>query len=622
MSNGKPIRYILGLDGLRAIAVLAVIAYHLDFDWASGGFLGVTIFFVLSGYLITNLLLIEWEFTNKINLKDFWIKRARRLLPGMFLMLFVITAWVTVFNPSFLAKLQEDFLASIFYVNNWWYIFQDLSYFEMMSGAPSLLTHFWSLAVEEQFYIIWPLLICCGLVYQISKKQFVALTMLVACLSALLMAALYNPAIDPSRIYYGTDTRAFSLLIGAALAFVWPSHKLTQTVPKAARMAMDCIGGISLITLLFCMVYLNQYDSFIYQGGMVFVSLVTAVLIAVLVHPSSRLTTILQFKPLVWIGMRSYGIYLWHYPVILLTKPAIDTGGMNLWRIAFQLILTIILAALSYKYIENPIRRGAIGQFLKRVREKKWHLKQVTFTKWAAIACTISILCISATGLLTKSSVLESSQEELKHEMQVSSIENIEIQNPSTNASSTEIEEEVQPSTDSVENEENQIASTTEDIKPVDYKITAIGDSVIIDAIPFLTEQFPNITVDAQVGRQMSAAFDVINSFKQNGNLGDYVVIALGTNGVFNEEQLASLIDTIGKEKHITLINTRVPRQWESVVNKNIQSITTTYPSIKIVDWYEASSNHNEYFAPDGVHLTRTGAKVYADLIAEQIMMN
>lgn len=617
MSNGKPIRYILGLDGLRAIAVLAVIAYHLEFNWAPGGFLGVTIFFVLSGYLITNLLLIEWEFTNRIDLKDFWIKRARRLLPAMFSMLFIITAWVTLFDRSFLPKLQEDFLASIFYVNNWWYIFQDLSYFEMMSGAPSLLTHFWSLAVEEQFYIIWPVLICCGLVYKISKKQFLVLTMLVACLSALLMVALYNPAIDPSRIYYGTDTRAFSLLIGASLAFLWPSHKLSQTVPKAARIAMDCIGGISLITLLFCMVYLNQYDRFIYQGGMFFISLVTAVLIAVLVHPSSHLASILHLKPLVWIGMRSYGIYLWHYPVILLTKPAIDTGDMNLWRVAFQLILTVILAALSYKYIENPIRRGAIGRFLKHVREKKWRFKQVTPTKWIAIACTVSILCISITGLLTKSNVVDSSQEELKHEMQVSSIENMEIQNPSNDALIEEIEKEEQLSS-----EENETASTIEDIKPVDYNITAIGDSVIINAIPFLTEQFPNITVDAKEGRQMSAALDVINSFKKNGNLGDYVVIALGTNGAFNKEQLATLIDTIGTEKHITLINTRVPRQWESIVNKNIQNMKAIYPSIKIVNWYEASSNHDEYFAPDGVHLSKTGAKVYADLITEQIMMN
>lgn len=637
MSNRKPIRYIHGLDGLRAIAVLAVIAYHLGFGWASGGFLGVTVFFVLSGYLITNLLLIEWERTNKINLKVFWIKRARRLLPGMFTMLFVITAWVTLFNQPYLEKLREDFLASIFYVNNWWYIFQDLSYFEAMSEAPSLLTHFWSLAVEEQFYIIWPLLIVCGLVFRISKKRMIVFTVALTFLSALLMTMLYNPAVDPSRIYYGTDTRAFSLLIGATLAFIWPSHKLNPTIPKGIRITMDGIGGILLISLLLLMIFSNQYDSFIYQGGMVFVSILTAALMAVLVHPSSRLNLFLSFKPFVWLGVRSYSIYLWHFPVILLTKPMIDTGGINLWRIAFQLALTLILASLSYKYIEDPIRRGAIDRFLKNVRSKTWSFRHIGFQKWIAIVATMLILCISATGLISETKTNDYSQENLKYEMQVSSIENAEFQNPEANKTSeeqpnesTEMEEmpSDEQSTESIEMEEmpsddsDKPIETPAHTESNDHHVTVIGDSIMIDVAPLLKEKFPNILVDAQVGRQFSAAYDLIQTFKQAGTLGDHVVVALGSNGAFNKEQLSSLIENIGTDRQITFINTRVPRQWESVVNKNINRIKEDYPSINVIDWHETSANHNEYFAADGIHLTKTGAKVYANLIAEQILLN
>ncbi|WP_050616200.1 acyltransferase family protein [Bacillus testis] len=602
-------RYIPGLDGLRAIAVLAVIAYHLNFKWASGGLLGVTIFFVLSGYLITNLLLIEWDRTQRIDLKNFWIRRARRLLPAMFTMLFAVTAWVTLFDQSFLAKLRDDFLPAVFYYSNWWYIFQDLSYFESM-GTPSLLTHFWSLAVEEQFYIVWPLLIFGAFFFKLKKKQRLVITLTAAFASALAMAILYSPTVDPSRIYYGTDTRAFSLLIGAALAMVWPSHKLSRALPKKIRFSMDIIGGVALASILLMMVLSNEYNSFLYRGGMVLLSLLTAILIAVLVHPSSKLATYMSFKPLKWIGMRSYGIYLWHYPIILLTTQQVDTGSAHPLRMLAQMALTVAIAELSYRYIENPIRHGAIGRISKKVRSGQIQWKAVATSRWIALGCGLIAICISSIGL---ASTPENQDKDLASHKKTEAIveqhntqtANMQVGDHNSPPSQTKPSEGKQP-------EKNQVKHSLK-------MVSVIGDSVMIDAAPFLKEHFPNIIIDAKVGRQMHQAESIVEQMKRDGKLGDTIIIGLGSNGAFNSKQLSSLLDAIGKDKHIVLINARVPRPWESIVNDSLSSAASSHDNVSLVDWFDSSTGHNEYFANDGIHLTKTGAQAFALLISSEI---
>ncbi len=359
MSDSK--RYMPGLDGLRAISVLAVIAYHFHFDWAPGGLLGVGVFFVISGYLITDQLLAEWKRNRSINLKQFWLRRARRLLPAMFAMLAVVALWLLVFDRSRLASLEDDFLSVTFYYNNWWLIFHQVSYFESF-GPPSPIGHLWSLAVEEQFYLLWPILLIAGLTFFLRRGNIMLFALGGALLSAIAMAWLYEPGMDPSRVYYGTDTRVFALLIGAALAAVWPSGRLSETLSRRTRNVLDMLGAGCVLGILLMIALSHQYGSFLYYGGLVLLSLLSAIVIAVLAHPSSRLAKLIGCKPLRWIGVRSYSLYLWHFPVIIMTSPIVNTDGIDIDRVLLQFGASLLLAALSYKYIEEPLRRGWLGR--------------------------------------------------------------------------------------------------------------------------------------------------------------------------------------------------------------------------------------------------------------------
>ena len=350
-------RYMLGIDGLRAIAVIGVILYHLNIPWVQGGFSGVTVFFVLSGYLITDILIEEWNETNKINYVRFMIRRFRRLAPALMTMIFIITIWVTFTDHPSFDKLRSDLLPSLLYFTNWWYIFHEVSYFDSF-GPASPFTHIWSLAIEEQFYLIWPLMVMIGFSF-IKRKSIRVLAILMGVIiSAWLMALLYIPGQDPSRVYYGTDTRAFSLLLGVALAVVWPSQKLSKTLPKHASVVLEIVGisGLLLVVMMFSVT--SQFDHFHYQGGMLLLSILTTLVVAALAHPASKLAKWLSVKPLKWIGVRSYGIYLWHYPIIILTTPIVNTEGIVLWRVSLQIAATLIVSALSYRFVEEPIRTG------------------------------------------------------------------------------------------------------------------------------------------------------------------------------------------------------------------------------------------------------------------------
>ncbi|MGN1400203.1 MAG: acyltransferase family protein [Bacillus sp. (in: firmicutes)] len=607
-------RYISGLDGLRALAVFAVIAYHMRPDLIPGGLLGVTIFFVLSGYLITNLLLIEWDTHNRIDLKIFWVRRAKRLLPAMFAMLFLLTAWVTIFEPAYLAKLREDFIAASLYVSNWWYIFQDLSYFENM-GTPSLLTHFWSLAVEEQFYILWPLLMLLGFISKAGKKRMVLMTCLVAILSALLMALMYEPGLDPSRVYYGTDTRIFSILIGAVLAFLWPSQKLSTQLPTHIRLFMDLTGAVALLAVLWMIATMGEYDPFLYQGGMVLVSLLTAIVIAVIVHPASLLNRALGVRPLRWVGLRSYGIYLWQYPIIILTAPAIQTSQPPLSRLALQVVLILLIAHLSYKFVENPLRKKKVKDIWISFKQRR--RKRLSPAALTVSACCLVVFSISTIGLTAPET--ESSKNNSSEEKQ----QKIVLKKSETQNASNHIEEDEQA--------KKQAPASSDTSKPGNHEdkqlsentntgsLTVIGDSVIIDVAPFLEEQFPEIMIDGQIGRQMYEAKDVLQKAQQQGELGDNIVIALGSNGAFNEDQAEAVLSQLGSGHRIYLITTRVNRPWESNVNETLHDLASRLDHVEIIDWYTVSTGHNEYFANDGVHLTKRGAEVYSDLINEAI---
>jgi peptidoglycan/LPS O-acetylase OafA/YrhL len=393
-------RYVPGLDGLRALAVLAVLAYHVGIGWAPGGLLGVGVFFTLSGYLITDLLLGRHEATGSLQMLEFWRRRARRLLPALFVMLAVVAGWVELLQRGQLPALRGAMAAAAAYVSNWWLIAQNSSYFARF-GPPSPLGHLWSLAVEEQFYLIWPWLLWLGLRLTRgrpgrSRDQVLMTGVLVlAAASIAAMVALYHPGYDPSRVYDGTDTRAFALLIGAALAFACPSRRMPAELSSRSRWVVNGAGAAGLIVIGLLIWRTTQYSPFLYRGGMVALSVATAAVVWAVASPASRLGKVLGSQPLRWLGVRSYGIYLWHFPVIVLTTPA--NGTPTLARSAVQVVASIAAAALSWHFIEEPIRHGAISRWHSSLRSGAW--PSAARRGWAMLAAAAGVLALTGMAL-------------------------------------------------------------------------------------------------------------------------------------------------------------------------------------------------------------------------------
>jgi peptidoglycan/LPS O-acetylase OafA/YrhL len=668
-SRTEPIGYMPGLDGLRALAVFAVIAYHLNLTWAPGGLLGVSLFFVLSGYLITDILLTQWERSGSIDLRDFWLRRARRLLPALFAMLAGVMSWVAIFTPERLAALKQEMLAAVCYVGNWYLIFHDVSYFERF-GPPSPLGHLWSLAIEEQFYLLWPLLLGLALRFLPRRKWIIGGTAAVALLSAAAMALIYIPGHDPSRVYYGTDTRAFALLAGAVLAMIWPSRRMSADLSGKKRLALDAAGGMGLLAVIVMIAKTNQYQTFLYQGGLLLFSAAAACVIAALAHPAGRLGRIFGWRPFRWLGKCSYGIYLWHYPVIVLTSPAVNTEGPDLMRAFWQIAASVILAALSLRLVEEPIRYGR----RKRSRDRAPGLRRRWRSAFGArisvsILLTLIILFTASVqgvqisaensepghvpGKQSQDTEAQASDEQAQapdEQTQASDepAQATETQAPEPEKASQGDEEPGQaiqeqdmtaeerdqtPTGEKNGNSRGDIVNSNEDPaangksdetnRTAEIKgdeITAIGDSLMLDAKPVLQERLPGIFIDSKIGRQMHEAPELISRLREEGNLGQTVILELGTNGSFTEKQLAETLDSLQEVQKIVLVNTRVPRPWETAVNETLAKVSASYPNTTLIDWYSASSGHDDYFYPDGVHLNRTGADAYCDIMIKALV--
>jgi peptidoglycan/LPS O-acetylase OafA/YrhL len=589
--------YLPGLDGIRAIAVLSVIAFHLNFGWAGGGLLGVQIFFVLSGYLITDLLVAEYQRHQGIGLKQFWIRRARRLLPALLVMLFVTVGWATLFDRAQLAALRSDFLPGIFYVSNWWFIFHHVSYFARF-GPPSPLGHLWSLSIEEQFYLVWPLLVLAGMRWIADKRTLIIITLGLAAASATEMGVLFNPLVDPTRVYDGTDTRAFALLIGAALALALPRHQVFAPITASARWVLDGTGVAALLGIAVMIWRTDEYATFLYRGGMVLLAVLTALVISITIHPGCRLRLFLGVEPLRWVGERSYGIYLWHYPVIVLTTPL--NAPPSLSRAALQLAATIGLAALSWQYIEQPIRHGALRRGWDRVRARQWAwptLRPIGWVLAAGVGINAVLCALGLFGVVSASAADPASQ--------VTSIVPVAHHHHSPPPSSTA------PTVAG--------ATTTTTVPPAGQGVTAIGDSIMVDAAPYLQQSLPGIAIDARVGQQLTQVQAAIPELRSEGAIGNRVIIELGTNGPYTPAQLEALLDSLGPQQKVVLVNTRVPRPWQDQVNQTIAAVAASYPNAVMVDWYAASAPYPQYFYPDGVHLDPTGAKYYASLLVKAL---
>ncbi|KXZ17872.1 peptidoglycan O-acetyltransferase [Bacillus nakamurai] len=627
-------RYIPGLDGLRAFAVLAVIAYHLNFNWADGGFIGVDIFFVLSGYLITSIILPAQGNDITLDFRDFWVRRIRRLLPAAYLMIITTVIWVVLFNQELLHTVRGDAVSSLFYISNWWFIFHKLSYFDSF-GSPSPLKNLWSLAIEEQFYIIWPFILLAGMYICKTRARLAAAVMFLALCSAVMMSIMYVPGGDPSRVYYGTDTRSFELLIGCSLALVWPMKRLSsKRLPSSLKHSLRGTELAAFAVLLVCFVSVDEYEPFLYRGGMLLISITAAVLIACVCHPSSFLGHVLSWKPLRWIGTRSYGIYLWHYPVIVLSTPVQEIGNPVYWHDAIKIAATFILAELSYHFLEKPIRTDGFRPFFRRVflnRFLEWKTASViSRMSMGLILAAILIFAGGLSGLVEgkkqpqwtySQSAQETnadSDQPQDHDKPAAGEKKKKDEKPKT--ASAQDKKETKRKTDASAHEEKKKHSSQQaaNQKPAhsDKEVLAIGDSVMLDIAASLRKSVPHVTIDGKVGRQVSQALQLTSEYASFNQLGKNVIIELGTNGYFTNSQIEELLNSFSKA-HIYLVNTRVPRQWESKVNESLRQQANARQNITLVDWHSEALRHPEYFTPDGVHLVPKGAEALTALIVQ-----
>ena len=607
-----------GLDGLRAVAVLAVVFYHLNVGWASGGLLGVGVFFVLSGYLITDLLLAEREREGAIALGRFWLRRARRLLPALWVMLVVVTLWIVFLDPSQLGGIRGALLAALLYFSNWWYAFQHVSYFASF-GAPSPLGHLWSLAVEEQFYLVWPLLLMLAL--RVVHRRWLLAGLLVAgaVASAWAMAALFQPGSDPTRVYEGTDTRAFQLLIGASLAIVWPSRRLTGSLSALRRRGLDALGGVGLAVIVVMVMDTNEYQTLLYRGGMVILSLATVAVIAALAHPAALLGRILGAPPLRWIGVRSYGIYLWHYPIIVLTTPVDSTPGPALALL--QLGATVAVAGLSWHFVEEPIRRRGFRGVFAGLVAPRWSFRGIPTGLWAGLAGTGLVLGVAGVGL---SGVLAAAPASSVVSMPASLV----VVPSFTRVVTPPRPAPTAPTCAAPPASPSPTAGAPASPPgPNPLQATVIGDSIMIDVAPDLHQLLPNAYISGQVSRQMAALPAVIAQLSAAGELTSRLVIELGTNGPgWSPGQVSALLRPLQLQRLVLVNAGNDPAHpdWPPIINQELDQVAAQVPNTVVVNWGAASAANPQYFTwgsrpGDGIHPGPIGSEAMAALIAEAL---
>ena len=600
------LKRIPGLDGLRGIAVLAVIIYHAEITQLSGGFLGVDVFFVLSGFLITSLLLDEISRTATIDRANFYIRRIRRLFPALFLVLLFAVMVSGLFVVDAAYHVRRDLPWALTFVLNWSYLFFEQSYFVNISRPP-LLQHLWSLSVEEQFYVIWPLALIglaklrIGNLTTRTKVFFTSITLALASnwwMTHLSTVNGYPIPNDPSRVYFGTDTHAMGLLIGAATAALWRSHKLNLNITPDRAAAMNLFGLASLGGLLYFFFGVSELTPWLYRGGFLVLSLITAVLILVAAHPGLKFGQYLGNPALKWLGDRSYGIYLWHWPIFVLLRAGIDVSWPDPVALLVKFGLVLVISDLSYRFIELPIRKGAIGTRLdiwKAAGVPRPQARTLISSGAAALLVFVSMF-----GLISAPTPSAGNMTGL--------------------GGLTAIDEDPAPAPEPV-------ITLTEDpsVKPVaaikrkTIPTVVFGDSVVLGARNGIKDALGKVSIDAEVGRQPKVIAERIRKRRAEDRLGNTVVIHMGTNGTIREADLKSILDELSDRGRVVVVNDRVPRVWMKPNNKTINALVPLYPNVRLADWAATSKGHKGWFAPDGVHLTKTGAQAFGKMISEAL---
>ncbi len=554
-----------------------MLLYHGRVAWAPGGFLGVDLFFVLSGYLITSLLLAEHRRLGGIGLVRFWAGRARRLLPAATLVIAVTVIVVAAFYRADLSRVRGDAVASLLYFNNWHQILASHSYFARF-GRPSPLQHYWSLALEEQFYLVWPLLLAAALRRR-RRGRLIALAAAVAAGSAVLMAVLYHAGADPTREYFGTDTRATALMFGALLAFVWPMGRMTAAPAPSARLVLDGVGLAGIGVLVLAIGTWHDYDSFLYRGGFVVIGVGAVAAIAAAAHPASHLARALGWRPLRWIGQRSYGIYLWHWPVMVFSRPGTDLRWDQWVLVPAQIALTLLLAELSYRFVEMPIRRGRAQQALRR-----WMDHRRPHARLAALAGGLGLVALVLAGL----ALVPAPRAPGLHRTLASLAAEHKLPG----------------------------AATAAGTGGASRSVLAVGASVMLAAGPQLEHRL-HARVDAAVGRQPSQIIDRLAAYRASGLLPSRVVVQLGDNGPLADADSARLRRVLGGVRQVVLVNVREPASWQSEVNQKLTATVRAWPQATVADWWATSANPALLY--DGAHPNDAGAVAYARLVARAL---
>ena len=578
MATPRGIRYIPAIDGLRAVAVIAVMLYHLGFKWIPGGFLGVDLFFVISGYVITRLLLDSIQRSGGLDLRAFYVARIRRLLPPLVFMIITTTIVVGLWAPDTMRRFLGDAPFALFGGMNWWLVFRHTDYFEAI-GRPPLLQHTWSLGVEAQFYLLWPLILLLVLKY-FGKNKIPGAALLIAAFSgiALLLVSLQVDAANSSQVshvYFGTDTHSIGLFLGAALAVSWIPQNLQETVSKKAQDFIDGIGVFGLLGIIAAFLFVDETDPTLYKLAFPLAGIFGCAIITSIVHPASRFAPILSSKPFVWIGERSYAIYLWHWVVFQVTRPDYDLEGSEWALYALRILIVFALADISLRLVELPVRTGLIDYWFKgmKYRTKRVQLRQ----KAGVIFLVLSVATLTATAATSAIAKGDRQLAELKEQLE-------------------------QP-------------TTTPEIKQGGLWVT--GDSVIL-GIRFELDTRQHIgLINARVGRQAPELLEVIQHDKANMQ-GATIVLNLGNNNKLTEEQVAAIFTAISDQPKIVVVNTAVPRGWRDENNALIAQYAAQNGA-QLVDWAAISDGHPEYFGPDGVHLVPAGVRAYVDAITSKL---
>jgi len=599
--------HIHGLDGLRALAVGAVLVYHLRPTSLPGGFLGVDVFFVISGFLITTLLLRELGSRGRLDLPRFWLRRARRLLPALVSVVLVSVSLAAVVGGDLLVDIGRQVLGVLTFSNNWLEIGAGSSYFAQT--APQLFVNFWSLAVEEQFYLLWPVLLVLLLALTRTSRQRVQVALAVAGVSAVLMAVLHTPGEDATRVYYGTDTHLFGLMIGVALAFSWAAPRSPLHTPAWQRLRQGAALAAAL-GLGWLMTVLDADSAVTFRGGILAASLLTAVLVAALLGPGSLYQRVLDLPPMVWLGQRSYGIYLWHWPVILILTelfPATTYDSAVSWTTrGLALGLTLTAAAVSYRWLEQPVRREGFRGVWRRWRAALHGSGRRA--AWLVAGTTAALAVTTAVAVAT-------APEESRTQQQIEANEEL-VAATAPDGAEADAATTAQPAAQQTGDPQEAPAAIDRSV-PSGEEITGFGDSIMVTSAHGLTHRWPEIALDAKSNRQWPDGLAAIEQALAHGTVRRGVVLDFGTNAGVDEAVVRSALDALGPERMVVVVNLYGGSYWVPEANETLARVVADYPNAIIADWYAAIDAAPEQLQSDGIHPDIAGGHLYTEVVAD-----